>query len=288
MELLSPAGRGADATGTTRAMRGLLLVAALLVFIIGVPLFVLTTATETYFAWTIATPLTAAFLGASYWAAGILELLAARQERWSNARIAVPAVLLFTVLTLAVTLIHIDRFHFAAVAPVTLLVTWSWLIVYAVVPVLMVIILILQRRGIGGDPPRAVPLPDGLRLVLGIQSVIMAVFGLGLLLATSATASLWPWSLTPLTARAIGAWLLSIGVSAAHAAWENDRARIRPFAVSYLVFAVLQAVALARFPSDFAWGTAAATLYLAFLASQLLVGAWFNFGRGRRSLTANS
>lgn len=260
-------------------MRGLLLVAALLVFIIGIPLFLMSTATETYFAWTIATPLTAAFLGASYWASGVLELLAARQERWSDARIAVPAVLLFTVLTLVVTLIHIDRFHFAAEAPVTLLVTWSWLIVYAVVPALMVIILILQRRGTGEDRPRALPLPNGIRLVLCVQSGIMAVFGLGLLLATSATAPLWPWSLTPLTARAIGAWLLAIGVSVAHAAWENDRPRIRPFALSYLVFAVLQVVALARFPSDFAWGTTAATLYLAFLASQLIVGVWFNLGR---------
>lgn len=279
MESLRPSSRMAGTAGTTRAMRGLLFVAAILVFIIGIPLFLASTATETYFAWTIATPLTAAFLGASYWAAGFLELLSARQERWSDARIAVPAVLLFTVLTLLVTLIHIDRFHFAAEAPITLLVTWSWLVVYAVVPVLMVIILVLQRRGIGPDRPRAMPLPGGMRLVLGIQSAVMAIFGLGLLLATSATAPLWPWSLTPLTARAIGAWLLSIGVSAAHAAWENDRPRTGPFAVSYLVFAVLQVVALARFPADFAWGTPAAVLYLVFLASQLVVGIWFNVGR---------
>src|SRR5262250_2886371 len=129
---------------TTLAMRRLLAAAALLVFIIGIPLCVATTATETFFAWTIATPLSAAFLGASYWAAGVLEWLASRQTRWCNSRIAVPAVLLFTVLTLVVTLIHLDRFHLNAGAPITLAVTWAWLTVYAVVPVIMALILVLQ------------------------------------------------------------------------------------------------------------------------------------------------
>lgn len=51
--------------------------------------------TEHYFAWTIASPLTAAFLGAAYWASAVLELMAARERAWSHGRVAVPAVLLF-------------------------------------------------------------------------------------------------------------------------------------------------------------------------------------------------
>ena len=50
-------------TGTTPAMQRLLAAAALLVFIIGIPLYVATTATETFFAWTITTPLSAALPG---------------------------------------------------------------------------------------------------------------------------------------------------------------------------------------------------------------------------------
>lgn len=264
---------------TTSAMRGLLFLAAVLVFIIGIPLTLASTATETFFAWTIASPLTAAFLGASYWAAGVLEWMASRRRRWCDARIAVPAVLLFTTLTLAVTLIHIDRFHFDAGAGITLVVTWAWLIVYATVPVLMAAILVLQRRRVGVDAPRQAPLPRFARPMLFAQGAILGVIGLALLLAPVASASLWPWALTPLTGRAIGAWLLSLGVAALHAGLENDRVRIRPAAVAYLVLVLLQAAALGRFAGEFAWGTVAGWAYLAFLAWMLALGLALNLHR---------
>lgn len=272
--------REAQTATTTPAMQRLLAAAALLVFIIGVPLYVATTATETFFAWTVTTPLTAAFLGASYWAAGVLEWLASRQTRWCNSRIAVPAVLLFTVLTLLVTLIHVDRFHLNAGAPITLAVTWAWLVVYAAVPVIMALVLVLQRRRPGEDPPRTAPLPRAVQWMLLAQGTILGAAGSALLLAPGFIAPLWPWRLMPLCAHAIGAWLVCFGVTAAHAAWENDYQRIRPAAVSYVVLVALQIVALARFPGDFAWGSRAGMLYLAFLAWMLGLGVLLNLGHG--------
>src|SRR5712691_4655031 len=50
-------------------MRVALYVGSFLVFLAGIQLFVLTTRTDHYFAWTIANPFTAAFLGAFYWTA---------------------------------------------------------------------------------------------------------------------------------------------------------------------------------------------------------------------------
>jgi hypothetical protein len=265
---------------TTPAMQRLLAAAAILVFIIGVPLYVATTATETFFAWTVTTPLSAAFLGASYWAAGVLELLASRQTRWCNSRIAVPAVLLFTVLTLVVTLVHLDAFHLNAVAPVTLAITWAWLIVYAVFPVAMALSLVLHRRRPAEDPPRTEPVSRSVQWMLLAQGTILGAVGLALLLAPRTIAPFWPWTLMPLCARAIGAWLVSLGVAAVHGAWENDYQRIRPAAVSYLVLVALQLVALARFPGEFAWGSPAGILYLAFLAWMLGLSALLNLGHG--------
>ena len=134
-------------------MRRMLLVASALVFIVGIQLFVLSEQTDRYFAWTVAPPLTAAFLGAAFWAAGILELLAARQRVWASARIAVPAVLLFTTLTLLATLLHLDRFHLDTASG------WVWLAVYAAVPPVMLALFVRQLRVPGGDPPRRAPLP---------------------------------------------------------------------------------------------------------------------------------
>jgi hypothetical protein len=52
--------------------------------------------------------------------------------------------------------------------------------------------------------------------------------GMPLLLAATALLDAWPWALTPLTGRAIGAWAIGIGTIAAHAAWENNWWRLRP------------------------------------------------------------
>ncbi len=64
------------------SMRRLLYASAVLVFLAGVQLFVFPTRTEEFFAWTIATPMTAVFLGASYGSAVILEGAGARARTW--------------------------------------------------------------------------------------------------------------------------------------------------------------------------------------------------------------
>lgn len=251
----------------TPGMQIMLFAASVLVFLIGIPLVLLTTQTESYFAWTIGSALTAAFLGGAYWSSGILELMASRETSWSNARIAVPAVLLFTVLTLIVTLVHLENFHFDAPGWHTVAGTWAWLIVYAVVPLIMGWLLVRQRTLGGDEPPRTTPLPGWMRVALVIQAAIMLPIGVGLFFSPLAVAPIWPWGLTALTGRAIGAWLISIGVIAAHAAHENDRQRLRPFAASYTLLAVMQLLALLRFGGEIDWAATAGWLYLLFLLS---------------------
>src|SRR5207247_10956920 len=89
----------------TRWMRWLLYAASLLVFLAGPQLTLFSEQTDTYFAWKINPPITAAFLGAAYWAAVPVEVIAARQRSWAEARVAVPAIWLFTPLPLVVTLV---------------------------------------------------------------------------------------------------------------------------------------------------------------------------------------
>ena len=98
-------------TKTTVSMQRLLLIASILVLLIGIPLVFLPRRTDTYFSWTVSPPITAAFLGSAYWSSFLLELSSSRKKLWARTRIAVPAVLLFTTLTLVATLIHLDKFH---------------------------------------------------------------------------------------------------------------------------------------------------------------------------------
>jgi hypothetical protein len=254
-------------------MRRLLFAAAVLVLLAGVQLFAFTGRTDTFFAWTIANPLSVAFLGAGYWAAVALEALAGRQRLWANARIAVPAVFVFTVLTLATTLMHLGQFHLGSqFAAGTRIVTVAWIAIYVLVPLLMVIFWVLQARAPGVDPPRSAGLPAWTYPVLGGQAIVLLGVGVALIAVPGPAASLWPWALTPLLAQAIGAWLVSVGVGAAHALLERDARRLRPAAVGYILLAVLQFIALARYPHLFSWHSAAGIIYLIFLATMLLTG----------------
>jgi hypothetical protein len=85
-------------------------------------------------------------------------------------------------------------------------------------------------------------------------------------------ATVWPWELTPLTGRAVGAWLVGLGVSAAQTVVEADARRARPVAVGAIVLPMLAAVALLRYGSAVAWGTAGSIVLLASLATWSAIG----------------
>jgi len=259
---------------TTTPARWILLVASILVFLVGIQLFLLTNATERFFAWTIQVPLTAAFLGAAYWSSFVMEYYASRQRIWVHARIAIPAVLIFTGITLIISLIHLDLFHLNEPSIVTRFLTWGWLAVYAVVPPAMIIALFYQVRIPGLDPPRQHRLPTWFRALLVVHALLLLPVGVTLLAAPSLSPHLWPWALTPLTARAVGAWLVGIGIAAVQSVGENDWRRIQPATMSYATFGVLELIALARYPANVNWGSIAAWVFLFFVVTALGAGLY--------------
>ncbi len=259
----------------TRSVRVLLVVAAGLVLLAGIPLFVFPLRTEEWFAWTVASPMTAVFLGASYWASAVLEVGGALARTWPRARISVPAVAVFTVLTLVATLLHLPLFHLGADQPAaTRAVAWSWLAIYAVVPVVMLALLLRQRRRTAGDPvEHSVRLPGWVRVLLVAVAGLLAVGGALLWLAPG-DAGWWGWGLTPLTARAVGAWLLGLAVAALHAWVEDDVLRVRPLGATSVVFVVLHLVAVARYGDEIAWDAPGAVGYVLLLACLSVLGVW--------------
>lgn len=269
---------GTDRT-VTAAMRRLLAVAAVLVFLAGLQLTVFPTRTADWFSWTIDVPMTAVFLGAAYWSSAVLEVAGARSAGWNRARLAVWAVLVFTVLTLVVTLVHLDKFHLGADHPPSArAVTWGWLAIYAGVPLAMVAALLLQARGTRASPVARAHarrrLPSGLRWLLVGLAVVLAASGLALLVAPQWAAEGWAWSLTPLTARAVGAWLVGLGWAAGHARLVDDIDDVRPLGLTGTTFVVLETVALLRHGDALAWGTWQATAYVLGLAWTAVVSGW--------------
>jgi hypothetical protein len=126
-------------------------------------------------------------------------------------------------------------------------------------------------------------MPVWVAVVLGAQAVALVVIGVGLFVAPTDTAELWPWTLTPLTGRAVGAWLIGIGVAGVHALVENDMGRLRAACIGYLSLGVFHLVALARYGGDVAWNQSGAWIYLAFLIVAVVLGSfgWFRADRAR-------
>jgi hypothetical protein len=258
-------------------MQALLIAFSVLTALAVGALYVLAGNTDRYFAWTIQPPLTAAVLGAGYGAGFLLVVLSLRDPVWAHSRVAVLTILVFVVLTLAATLMHIDRFHFqaefAGLPWIARAAAWFWLAVYVVVPVAMLGALVRQERAPGKDPTPRHPVPPVLRGALAVESAVLLAVGLALYVAPSTATSLWPWPLSPLTARVVAAWLIAFGAAAALAAVVGDLRRLRTAAIAYTAFGVLVAGAVARFPDTVAWGSARAWVFTAMVAAVVVTGA---------------
>lgn len=268
----------AEVTPLIAPMRWLLYVAAFLVFLAGLVLFVFPLRTDEFFAWTVNPPMTAVFLGAAYWSAAGLEVTGARSASWDSARLAVWPVFVFTTLTFGVTLLHLDRFHLSSDTPTAQIATWAWLAIYAAVPVAMLIISWTQTRSRAPAPKSVTAgrpvLPPALRLLMvGIAGVLL-LYGVALLAVPVQASTWWPWTLSELTARAIGAWLVGLGWSAAQGQSGDDLRTVRPVALTSVAFVILQALALLRYGDALTWPSAPAIGFITVLLAIGVAGGW--------------
>ncbi|MHC6592518.1 hypothetical protein [Arthrobacter sp. C152] len=268
-----------DATPLIRPMRWLLYIAALLVFLAGLVLFVFPLRTAEWFAWTVNPPMTAVFLGAAYWSSAGLEITGARSATWESAKLAVWPVFVFTALTMGVTLLHLERFHLSpANGPVAQAATWAWLAIYAIVPVAMLLIRRMQVRS--GHPSLAAVaagrpvLPAALRVLLAGIAGLLLLYGAALLVVPLIAAAWWPWPLSELTARAVGAWLVGLGWSAAQGQSSGDLRSVRPVALTSVVFVILQVLALLRYGGALTWPSAQAIGFITVLLAIGAAGGW--------------
>jgi hypothetical protein len=232
-------------SGITRATLG---VAILLVTIAGLQLYALSTRTSEFFAWTIGAPITAAFLGAGYWA-NIPSLVGAlRRKQWQEVRIQIVATFVFTVLILLATLRHLDVFHFQSPQLLPRIAAWAWLIVYVALPFPLILVFVQQERA-GGSQEYAVQ--DRLHLweqiFFAAQGLVATVIGIGLVVPVGVIQRNWPWTLPDLPAGAVGAWICGIAAASLWALREQDWRRISLFAPTYIGFWVLQILAALRF-----------------------------------------
>lgn len=227
--------------------------------------------TDELFAWTIASPSSAAFLGAFYWGSVVIAATSFPRVEWVRARVGLYGLILFFWVTLAATLIDLDRIHLEAGKTIARVSAWFWLVVYVVIPVYGMFALRVQHRSRGADPPISAPMPPVYRGRLLAAGLILVALGIVLFVAPSVAADFWPWPLTPLTSRAIAAWLLGAGVAILTMWRERDAERVIPGSALIVTVSVLLAISLARFEHEIMWSRGA--VYVVALALMFLLGA---------------
>ncbi len=256
------------------ALRVVFYIISALAFIAGMQLIVLSRDTETYFAWSVHPSYTAVVLGGFYVAAAVFALLSARAQTWATSRTALPAAIVFTILTLLATLFHLDRLHLGPYPAFAQFLAYAWIAVYAILPVLLLVLRSLQLRPAGDDPPREeAPLPS-FKILLGVQAAIGILVGAALFIIPIKVMPLWGWDLTPLTARALAAWLLALGVSGTQAIQEDDWRRMRPTMIGYMVLALAQLIGFGLAFGNPLYDNPAAFYWLGYLLLILVVGGY--------------
>jgi hypothetical protein len=183
----------------------------------GVFLYLVPAHAEYEYAWAIAPPINAAFLGAGYLAGTVATALVVFATRhWRSLRVLpLPLVVLSTGL-LAATALHADRFRWDY-AP-----TWVWTGVYLGVPFVVAFLWRHQERQELAVPPAHPRLGPPRRASAVLGGLILAG-ALALFLAPTALGDLWPWPLTPLLARAVASWYALIGTALLTCAWSLRR-----------------------------------------------------------------
>lgn len=230
-------------------MRVLLIAGAVLVLAAGTQLYVLTTHTDTDFAWTIANPLSAASIGAYHYGAAVIAALAGFQRRWDRARVGVPGILVFLWMTVGATIGNLSVFHLHDAATAPRVAAIGWLVVYLLDAPLLLVAYVLQPGDRRADPPREAPVPRWPRvacLVVGVPAGLVAV---ALYASPAGLAAHWGWPLTPIAAQTEAAWLAALGVLLVSVAVEGDALRSRPAYAGMAVLAALHLVAVARYPA---------------------------------------
>lgn len=151
-------------------------------------------------AWPIQSHLTSmllasAYLGGCYFFLHVLL----RERRWAAVRAGLVSVALFATLLGIATLLHWGKFTHGSPA------FWLWAGLYFVAPFLVVWAWVANQRYAGQPAPDAPRLGRAARLVVAAVGGLALVTGVGMFLAPAWASSVWPWPLTPLTARVVGA-----------------------------------------------------------------------------------
>jgi hypothetical protein len=172
----------------------------------GFILFLLPERTEEFFAWTIQPPLTPLIMGAGYLSGAYFFIRAALEKEWEAVRLGFLPITVFAWLSAGTTLIHWDRFNHDHIT------FYVWVALYAITPLLVPAIWWMNHTEPGLRKSGQADISKPVAYILGVVGILIVLTGLGLFIMPELLIPVWPWTLTPFTARVIGSWFVLPGL----------------------------------------------------------------------------
>jgi hypothetical protein len=207
------------------------------------------------FAWHIVPTMTPMVLGSAYLGGAYFFIRAASASHWHTVKGGFVPVTVFASLLGIATIVHWTKFTHDHVA------FWLWAGLYFTTPFLVLAAWLRNRRLDRRVSAEDLLLPAGATWSLAFVGAAAVVSGALLYLWPAAAMRVWPWSLTPLTARTLGA-VLCLGVAGLGAPIDRRWAAARVPLQAALVMVVLMFVAGLRAHAEFDAGNALTWVFL--------------------------
>lgn len=241
--------------------------ASLVVFLILVPAVIILWGapgeTADLWAWTIAPDLTPIFLGAGYGAGAYFFWRTFRAAEWHPSSAGVLGASVFAALMLVATLIHWDKFNHGDAPALAAVAFYGWVSVYIVSPFVVFWLWLRNqrtdpRRPEPGDPIVPLTVRRGAQAFAAGAFVAAAVF----FISPDTAIDIWPWELTPLTARVLASFIAQVGVGALVLSFDQRWSGWRLLVQTFFVATVLLLIGAIRGWDDFDQDNVMTWLYL--------------------------
>jgi uncharacterized membrane protein len=197
------------------------------------------------FAWEIKPAMMAGFMGAGYLAGAYFFLNVVIGRTWHRVTTVFPAIIAFTTGMLLATIIHWERFDIRH-PPFQ-----AWLALYIITPFLVSGLWLYNRQT---DPitPEAEDLivPDMVRLGVRVIGAILTLIAIVSFLTPQLFIQIWPWDLTPLTARVVSGWIFLLGIGSLFLSPERRWSSWRIVAETLGIWEILILIAGFIHPQD--------------------------------------
>jgi hypothetical protein len=231
--------------------------------------------TQRLFAWTIRPTMTSMVLASAYLGGAYFFVRVLREPRWSAVATGFASVTVFATLLGVATVIHWDRFNHGHPA------FWVWAALYFTAPALVLAAWLANRRYAAAsraDEPSLGPLAT---TAVGLVGLVALAQGAVMFVAPARMIAVWPWMLTPLTCRVVGA-VLCLGAAGAGVLADRRWTSVRLMLQVEVVMVALMLVAAVRARSQIDPGRPLTWLLLGgFLC--LLVGSAYLWARFERA-----